>query len=72
MPEGEIEAFDPEEQHGFIAPDDDGDPLPFTIDDVEDYHVGERLTVGDRVTYDEDEDEGAAIHVRRLSARGYG
>jgi cold shock CspA family protein len=72
MPEGEIESYDPEEQHGLIAPDDDSDPLPFTLDDVVDHHIGERITEGDRVVFDEDEDEGAAVNVRRLSTRGYG
>jgi cold shock CspA family protein len=72
MPEGEIESYDPEEQHGFIEPEDDGDPLPFSLDDVQDYHVGERISIGQRVVYEEDEDDGAAVEIRRVSPPGYG
>jgi cold shock CspA family protein len=72
MPEGTIQSYDAEEQHGFIAPDEGGDPLPFQRDDVTDYHVGERLSVGQDVVYEEDEDDGAAVEVRRVSPPGYG
>ncbi len=36
MPEGEIIEYDAEEQHGLIEPEDDGGPLPFTLDEVDD------------------------------------
>ena len=72
MPEGEIESYDPEEQHGLIAPDDDGDPIPFSLDDVDDYHAGERISIGQRVVYEVDDIDDVAISVSRISPLGYG
>lgn len=72
MPEGEIESYDPEEQHGYILPDNGTDPIPFDIDAVEDYHVGERISPGQRVVYKEDDIDEAAVSVRRITHTGYG
>jgi cold shock CspA family protein len=72
MPEGEIVSFDPEEQHGMIQPDDDGDPIPFPLDSVDDYHTGERITVGQRVVYEVDDIDDVAISVERITPAGYG
>jgi cold shock CspA family protein len=72
MPEGEIESYDPEEQHGLITPDDDGDPIPFSLDDVDDYHAGERISIGQRVVYEVDDIDDVAISVSRISPLGYG
>jgi cold shock CspA family protein len=72
MPEGEIQSYDPEEQTGFIDPDDDGDPIPFSLDAVEDYHAGERLSIGQIVVYEVDDIDEEAVSVRRVSPGGYG
>ncbi|WP_179862234.1 cold-shock protein [Longibacter salinarum] len=72
MPEGVIEWFDHEEQHGLIEPDDDGDPIPFSLDAVQDYHSGERISTGQRVVYEIDDMDDEAISVERLSPTGYG
>ena len=72
MPEGVIESYDPEEQHGLIEPDDDGDPIPFSLQNVDDYHAGERISPGQRVVYQIDEIDDEAIAVERISPRGYG
>lgn len=71
MPEGEIIDYDPEEQHGLIEPEDESDPLPFTLDEVEDYHVGERIGIGQRVTFEVDEDDWLAYNVQRIGPIGY-
>lgn len=72
MPEGEIDTYDAEEQHGTILPDDDGDPIPFHRDEVVDAHGGERITIGQRVVYEVDEIDDVATSVRRINAVGYG
>ena len=72
MPEGEIESYDSEEQHGTIVPEDDEDPIPFSYDDVTDRHVGERITPGQRVVYEVDDMDDIAVSIRRVTATGYG
>lgn len=72
MPEGEIDAYDPEEQRGTIQPDDGGDPIPFHLDAVDDYHAGERITSGQAVVYEVDDVDDVALSVRRTGPVGYG
>jgi len=72
MPEGEIDSYDPEEQNGYILPEEDADPIPFALEDVDDYHAGERLTAGQRVVYQVDDIDEVATSVRRISPAGYG
>jgi cold shock CspA family protein len=72
MPEGVIDSYDPEEQHGLIEPDDDSDPIPFSLDAVADYHAGERISVGQRVVFEMDDIDDEAVSVERLSPTGYG
>lgn len=72
MPEGVIDSYDPEEQHGLIEPDDDGDPIPFSLDAVVDYHAGERISIGQRVVFEIDDIDDEAVSVERLSPTGYG
>jgi cold shock CspA family protein len=72
MPEGEILSYDAEEQTGFIEPDDEGDPVPFSLDAVEDYHAGERLSCGQIVVYQIDDVDEVATSVRRVTPGGYG
>ncbi len=71
MPEGEILSYDPEEQTGFIEPDDDGDPIPFSLDAVRDHHSGEPLSQGEVVVYEVDDIDEVATSVRRVSPGGY-
>lgn len=74
MPEGTIHSYDPEEQKGYITPQEGGENVLFTLDAVKDRHTGEQPAAGDPVTYEfgQSDDRPRAVSIHRSTPRGYG
>ena len=73
MATGTIKSYDPDDQNGYIEPDEGNDDIPFDRDALVDFHQGDEIRAGERVTY---EVEGGlaghmATDVRRAGPRGY-
>ncbi len=51
MTEGTVLSYDPDEDEGFVKPDDDDDRIPFDRKSLVDFADDEHPAEGDRVTF---------------------
>ncbi len=70
MPQGTIIAFDEKEGRGVIRGEEAGAEIHFALGALKDYHMGEMVAVGERVTYEAGQG-GEAVSVHRVATRGY-
>ena len=70
MPQGTVQSLSPDHRRGQILPDEGGDPVGFSYDDVDNRQGGEGLREGITVTYEVENEK--ATRVSRVAEGGYG